>query len=432
MTLEDLVQQLKTCPGIAQWQVLESRAHRGERYLTFLEAECERSVETCSWEVWLALPQRDGKHGEARFELDAAADAPVLADRLEEALAHAAATRLPAWHLPGPGSDGVARTAVDVLAAEVSPWLSVDRACGEFVQACAAVPWVEAASCEMAFTHTARHLVNHHGLDLSDQQQRLEAEYVLLHRDAAGIERELYGAAEAVDAHALELVRRVTEAARDLREGADPVPPPTGPRAVLLPECYFTELLGYYVHHTDAATHVRGLNRLEPGEAVAVDPGAEAFDLHSDPRVSSTAAYGFDPNGYAPTRQTLIAAGRVQQLHGSAQWMQVLGRSPRGTAGTLVVKPGRQGVDQLRSEGVLEIVRFSEFGPRLDTGAFAGEIRLGWLHGPDGERRAVRGGSLTGSVAAAMAGVAFSRESVAAGNYKGPRFALLGRADIAV
>jgi hypothetical protein len=99
--------------------------------------------------------------------------------------------------------------------------------------------------------------------------------------------------------------------------------------------------------------------------------------------------------------------------------MQRLGRPPRGQLATLVAAPGRTPLTELCRD-VLEVVRFSEFRPRPDTGAFSGEIRFGWLHSRDGTRRAVRGGSVSGVLRQAMAGARFSAEVGTIDGYHGP------------
>ena len=97
---------------------------------------------------------------------------------------------------------------------------------------------------------------------------------------------------------------------------------------------------------------------------------------------------------------------------------------PRGQCATLAVPAGSTALADLR-RGALEVVRFSEFRPRHDTGAISGEIRFGWWHAPDGSRRAVRGGSVSGVLREAMADVRFSRELTTVGGYHGPQAARL-------
>jgi hypothetical protein len=91
-----------------------------------------------------------------------------------------------------------------------------------------------------------------------------------------------------------------------------------------------------------------------------------------------------------------------------------------GARGTQVVPAGGTPLAELRS-GVLEVVRFSEFSPRADTGAFSGEIRLAYLHLADGTRRAICGGSVSGVLKDALADARFSREVVTVGDYHGPQ-----------
>jgi hypothetical protein len=84
-----------------------------------------------------------------------------------------------------------------------------------------------------------------------------------------------------------------------------------------------------------------------------------------------------------------------------------------------LVAPGAAPLAELR-QGSLEVVRFSEFHPRQDTGSFSGEIRLAWWHRPDGSRVAVKGGSVSGTLGQALAACRASRETTTTGSYHGP------------
>ncbi len=423
MTLELLISALKAAPGVCQWQITEISESRHERYLTFLAVESERRAAATRWNVWLALNPEAGLQGEAAFTLGSAEDSNALVERLTNALAAAAAARNPAWLLPAPGDAGTATPPTDPAAGcdgglLADPVQVLDDLVATFQSA---VPTdVRPSTLELFATISDRRLLNHRGLDLRDRNTRLYAEFVLLHRPVGGKEAEFYDRVEATRAADLHLAERVTAAAACVRDGATASAPVAGVQPVLICDAYAAELFDYYAHHADAALHVRRITALPEGHPVVVRRGGDRLNVTSDPLIASLAAYAFDPNGYAATRQELVRDDVLVGVHGSGRWMQALGRQPRGARGTVVVAPGVSTCAQLRP-GTLEIIRFSEFGPRADTGAFSGEIRLAYLHHADGSRTAITGGSVSGVIKDALADARFSSEVITVGEYHGPQ-----------
>ena len=433
---------------LAQWQITELRSRRHERYLTFLKPESEREATAVRWQVWLALPSVDGKQGEASFTVTPAHGGPDLRVLLAQAEAAAVASPNPAWRLPGPGDPGSAAswrggvvacevaggaaagaqmaTASDFLADQQvtrDPGKALDGAVSSFSSAVNAAPWTRPSAIELFARIEDRRLVNYRGLDLSERRTRSYVEFVLLHRpDGAIDEHEFYDRVEAQSLADLRLGDRVAEAAACLRDGAGAVAPPVGELPVLIGGEYLAGLLSWYASHADAGLHARNIAALTLDQAVVQRRGGDPLVLTSDATVPSLSAYRFDEHGYAACRQELVRDGVLTALHGSGRWMQVLGRPPRGQLATLVAPPGSVPLAELR-RGALEVVRFSEFHPRHDTGAFSGEIRFAWWHAPDGTRRAVRGGSVSGVLRQAMGDVRFSRETATVGGYSGPQAA---------
>lgn len=434
VTLEHLLAALKAAPGVVQWQITETVTMRHERYLTFLAVESERRAAATRWSIWLALESRNGKQGEASFTLGSSEDTNALVERMRGALESAAAALNPAWQLPAPGEPGTALPPIDPAAGcdaglLADPQQVLDGLVAEYT---AAVPAdVRPSTLELFATISDRRLLNHRGLDLRDRSTRMYAEFVLLHKPTTGAEVEFFDRVDATRASDLRLGARVATAAACVRDGAHAAKPTPGVQPVVISDSYAAELIDYYAHHADAALHVRKVNALHEGAPVLTRRGGDALTLTSDPTVPSLAAYTFDPNGYAAVRQELVRADVLVGVHGTGRWMQVLGRRPRGARGTLVVPAGRTPLTQLRA-GTLEVVRFSEFSPRSDTGAFSGEIRLAYLHHADGTRIAISGGSVSGVLKDALADAQFSAEVVTVGDYHGPQAIRLAAVTITV
>lgn len=434
-------------PDIAQWQVTELRSRRHERYLTFLSTESERETAAVRWTVWIALAAHEGRQGEASFTLTPADGGPDLRTKLRHAIETANAAANPAWNLPSPGDPGVAlawrggvvacnvaggaatgaqmAVATDFLADQAvtrDPGAALTTSIDGFSAAVSAAPWTRPSAIELFATVQDRRLVNHHGLDLAERRTRCYAEFVLLHRPGVGDEIEFYDRVEAAALGDLRLADRVADAAACLRDGACAVAPPAGRMPVVIPAEYLSGLMGWYAAHADAALHARKIAALTLAEPVLERRGGDRLRLASDATVPSLAAYRFDEHGYAACRQDLLLDDVLVGMHGAGRWMQVLGKPPRGQLSTLVAPAGTVPLAKLR-QGALEVVRFSEFHPRHDTGAFSGEIRFGWLHGADGTRTPVKGGSVSGVLRDAFADLQFSRETGTTGSWCGPQAA---------
>lgn len=437
MRLDLLLGALRAAPGVAQWRVTETVERRHERYLTFLEVESERRTAATRWQVWLALEAQDSPtgriHGEAGFTIGSSEDSDALVERVRTALDGAAAAPNPVWSLPAPGEPGTATPPDDPAAGcdgglLADPDVVLDALVTEFA---AAVPAdVRPSTLELFATVTDRRLLNHRGLDLRDRATLLYAEWVLLHRPAGGDEVEFFDRIEATRAVDLALSSRIAASAACVRDGAKASAPPTGVQPVLITGPYVAALMSWFATHSDAALHVRKINALTEQAPVLTRRSGEPLDLVSDPAVPSLAAYAFDPDGYAPTRQELVCGDVLVGLHGAGRWMQRLGRAPHGSLSTLVMPPGATPLAALRI-GALEVVRFSEFHPRSDTGAFSGEIRLAYLHHADGTRTAITGGSVSGTLREALADSRASSETQTIEGFHGPQALRLEAATVA-
>ena len=427
MRLDLLLSALRAAPGVAQWRITETVERRYERYLTFLEVESERRTAATRWQVWLALESQAGAtgsvHGEAGFTIGSSEDSDALVERVRTALDAAAAAPNPEWSLPAPGEAGTALPPSDPAASCDGGLLSdpdavLDALVEEFSAAVPAA--VRPSTLELFATISDRRLLNHRGLDLRDRSTLLYAEWVLLYRPENRDEVEFFDRIEAARAIDLRLAERVAAAAACVRDGATAIAPTAGLQPVIITGPYVAALMSWFATHCDAAQHVRKINALREGEPVLIRRSGEPLDLLSDPSVPSLSAYAFDPDGYAPCRQDLLCGDVLVGLHGAGRWMQRLGRPPHGSLGTLVMAPGATPLSELRS-GALEVVRFSEFHPRSDTGAFSGEIRLAYLHHPDGTRSAITGGSVSGTLREALTASRSCSELQTIEGFHGPK-----------
>jgi len=209
-------------------------------------------------------------------------------------------------------------------------------------------------------------------------------------------------------------------ALRAVRDRGRAVLPPTGRMPVVLPASELATLLSAVDVHTNGQFLVTGMLQKKAGDAL-IEAEGDPVTIACDPALPYAVAS-------APTDSSTVPAGRLQLLEGGVirnmhvdpQFGAYLGIAPTGPVGTFVWEPGTTAAADLFADGpVLEVLAFSANMPDPMTGAFAAEIKMGYLH-RGGERIPVAQGSVTGNVFEALARCRLSREAEEDKGYFGP------------
>jgi predicted Zn-dependent protease len=207
------------------------------------------------------------------------------------------------------------------------------------------------------------------------------------------------------------------------RRRAAAVPTPAvGSPPVLLTGVAVPELLSYFVYHASAEAAYGQVARFKPGE------GVQGGQVRGDPLTLSLEPYlehspssrPWDEDGWPLAPTPLIEGGRLLRWWGPLRWCHYQGCPPTGRLPNVRVPPGSRPLAELRLGGCLEAAVFSDFQCDALTGDFAGELRLGTWHGPDGSRREVSGGSLSGRLPELAGGLELSAELQRLDGYEGP------------
>ena len=114
--------------------------------------------------------------------------------------------------------------------------------------------------------------------------------------------------------------------------------------------------------------------------------------------------------------------GLLRRYWADARYAAYLGVPPTGQFANLTLAPGNHALDALRAAGdgsVYEVVAFSFMTPDPISGDFVSEIKLGYRHDAHGTM-AIKGGSLSGNLFAALAEAYLSAETYSDGAYYGP------------
>lgn len=272
-------------------------------------------------------------------------------------------------------------------------------------------------SLELFFETFDYRVQNHKGLDVDSTSTRVVCDYVLTSPDnrheIMGIKKRRY-----LDQLALEA--ELEEDARVLVDLQNAVLPPTGEFSVVLAGDALDSLFDFFVAQLDGHALFNRYSIFQQGDAVVRD-AREPLKISSNPRLAGgMRSYAFDELGFQASPVTLIEDSHVQNFLIDGRYADLLKAKQTSALMNIEVAPGTTPYADFLGEGVLELSKFSTFQPNTISGAFSGEIRLGYLH-KNGKKIPIKGGSVSGSTQAAFARALKSRETEQRAAYWGPK-----------
>ena len=216
------------------------------------------------------------------------------------------------------------------------------------------------------------------------------------------------------------LTARVREGLRDarLRAGAKGMPA-SGTYDVLITGDNIPELFSYYASRANAGILVAGYSTWKIGDDVqGKAEGGERLNITLE------ADAPFNAEGVPMVDRELLEGGVLKTFHGATRFCRYLGIEPTGNYGKLRVDCGSVPLAEMRKDGVLETVSFSDFQMDFFDGHFGGEMRLALLH-EGGKAVPVCGGSVNGSILDVQGKLIFSKERYKSASYDGPYAVLI-------
>ena len=132
-----------------------------------------------------------------------------------------------------------------------------------------------------------------------------------------------------------------------------------------------------------------------------------------------------DEDGVVLKDIELIKEGVAQNMFGSYKFGYYLGiEKPTGNLPVVVVKEGKEPIEEMKKKPYIRCVRFSGMQLDLDSGFIGGEVRLGFYF--DGQKEIpVTGFSISGDFNKISNEMEFSKEITNRPNYHGPKYILL-------
>lgn len=404
---------------LSAWEIVEIDSRRHEAYLIFEDIESLRNVNNRQYKVTLyVVYTKDGKRvqGESTIVLARGDDMPA---RLATALEMAKVVANEPFTLPAPPLSYPPIELVDEKVKE-DPRVILSRIREEL--AAAREKDIRLSSSEIFVTHQSLRLQNSLGLSLSREETELFVDFVLFSGEQ-GKEVESQGMKHArfyEDLKVGEMVHAYSTYARDALQAQLP---PTGQFDVVFSEEALDTFFNYFIAQSGGAASYHGWSSFKEGSPIISSPvSGDVLTLMSDPSIAGgMKSRPFDDNGLPCKAVTVIKENIFQQRTANKRYADYLKLEPTGDFANIKVQPGKRAFEEFLSAGpVVHLLRFSTFQPNPITGAFSGEIRTGYLL-KDGISTPLKGGSVSGTMGAALQDIYFSRETVQRPAYLGPK-----------
>ena len=171
------------------------------------------------------------------------------------------------------------------------------------------------------------------------------------------------------------------------------------------------EIYDYFLYQMNASLKVRRMSAYEIGQPICEKFEGDVLSVEAVSSLpNSSHDYPVDEEGSVIEDRYLIRGGVAENFWGTRQFSQYLGLEKSSNVHNAIFSGGKGDAESVRSGDYLEVVDFSDFQVDPMSGDIAGEIRLGYLS-RGGKITPVTGGSISGSLPAAVSTMRFSKET---------------------
>jgi len=413
-------QILNQTSGIADWTATRFRVQEAQRYLIGNRTESVRLVNRAETSIVIYV-DHDGQRGRARLAL-MGSDSELTVDVIERSVFAAGLQSNPPFSLPPPGNYPAVELADPVLTRDAQGAMAELEK--ELLKAVAKEPGVKLSAAEFFVEYGEVELASSLGADTSKTETSLNLELVLLAGEGDK-EAESYGAytvRRLTDLPIEEIVARQARFARD-RVLAEPTPEYRGP--IVLTQGCFLPLFEPLRTATSARSVHSKMSVMALGDSLLGKRkvNGDHLTMINDPNIPfAMGSSPFDDQGLALAPVTVIEDNVVKAFTANQRYSDYLGVPALGDWTNTRVPAGQTPLSELLAADdgpVLEIVEFSWLNPDKVRGRFSTEVRLAYLHGPEGPRP-VRGGAFAGNVYDLFSNARFASETELRKSYHGP------------
>jgi PmbA protein len=428
--LNRIIDMLEDDERLAGWQVREIDKRSHQLFLNMEREESLRVVDSLAYEVEILVKRRGSLGGQkqwvtgsARFTLDPASEADL---ERELALAYDSAELV---ENEAYGMTEVAglvpqlRLADEALIKE--PEASLRSAAERLRAAAAKEAGVRFSTAEFFSDLSRLRYFNSQGVQVLQESTLFSGESVLLAKGPKS-ESEVFKAFKRRRLQDLALEDLISESAAQGRQRSVATLPKTGTFDVVFSGEALDHFFSWFISQASGASKYNRVSRFELGQALLeTKPGASPLTLwHNAMLPWGVGSYRVDPSGSPGCRRLLIEAGKLKARWSNARYAQYLKCEATGELGNIEVEPGKESEAALMkpdgSKPLYHLHDFSYFEPNPVTGEFSAEIRSGEEITASGSRP-IKGGSVSGLSAAAVASALFSKEVQQRERYLGPK-----------
>lgn len=412
----ELIQKALEKENVAVWRINKRLDERAELYFIKKTLDIPRFASIPEYEVSVYRDfETDGKkfRGVSTCYVEEGQTQEEIDEKIKNAYFAAQFVRNPFYELPDPIAEPKKASKSDMAGRNLQDIANA------FADAVLSVPTDETAfvnSLEIFVQRTSVEILASTGLHVSYDTDRVRGEFVTQSVSPVDVEQYRSFAYDNFDLEALK--DKVASAIEDVRLRASASRAPAkGRYNVLLTGENLKTFYQYYLERGNAAYIFPGYSTWKKGDTVQRQGEGEKLSIE----LLATAPYSSD--GIAMKDVPFIEDGELKSLFGATRFMRYLGEEPIGDHRKFRVHNGRMKFEDMKKEGTLETVSFSDFQMDAFTGNFGGELRLALLR-ENGQDIPMTGGSINGRIADVEDKLIFSVEQYEDSDYIGP-YALL-------
>lgn len=405
--------------NVATWRINSTKTKRAELYFIKKNLDIPRYAEMQEYEVSVYHDmEEDGQklRGVSTCYIEQGQTDEEIQTKIKNAYYAAQFVKNKFYELPDPVVADKKPSRSDLAGKDVC------EIANAFADTVLSVPTDDIAfvnSLEIFVTHKECQIVSSTGTNVSYDDDLVKGEYVTQCKSPVDVEQYRDFAYNNFDTESLS--KAVLAAIEDVKKRANAKGnPKKGTYNVILTGKNLKDFFYYYLARGNASTIFPGYSTWKIGDKVSADK------LNID--YVATTPYSVD--GIEMKDRSFIKDGVLENITGASRFMRYLNLEPTGSYEKFSVAPGTMSYQDMKTEGTLETIMFSDFQMDIFTGNFGGEMRLATIV-ENGKEVPLSGGSINGKISDIDGKLIFSREMYHDCSYSGPYAVLIPNVPVA-
>jgi|GEM_PF-345121 len=438
LTMLKTVANKLTKANLSGWQIRETKVVSDQAFLAKTARECTRTSETTFYTISIykkkpGIDPQKSMLGLSHFKIGPA-QIPKLDYFLNQALASADLVHNEIFDLP---TQPPQLPHVDIVDPTLSSKTLVELE-DSLIAAVEKEKEARLSSAEFFVDRIHTHLMNHHGLDVEQEETIIQTEFILLAKSDQK-EKEFINRTKRRFLSDFDLAEQVKETAKLAREATLSQLPKTGEFPVLLSGEPLDHLFNPLIALASARLKYNKMIHMERGKPIIENDAikGDKITIWSNGTIKGMMGSSrFDSFGSPTKRTCLIEENILKNYLADKRYADYLNVPVTGELGNIEIPGGRTSFNDLfnlypdRDKPLYHLTAFSAFEPNPITGAFSAEIRSGYEISKKA-LRPIKGGSVSGLLSKDLLHCFLSKEQVKRERYLGPKGILFQSLEIA-